>query len=290
MKIELSNSSYKINDTPFTYPIDTESLKVLIGEPSRVVKLKYNTVLTWDDLGIYCHSKDGSKIAAINVLLNDGEDYRFTPKKIFSGSLLIHGEDIRNRAIVEEERVGDVLAFNSLDREDKTIISTCLEPYQEKEPKQLKDPNRYKQIPIKGKAIVFKDFNFKLAIIQILMYEKELIHPKFDVYDFIERHTDRAIDIEEEGYDLIPEVTAYFKALEIDEKFALEITEIEQDGGDDIYGEMMRFWSGEDDEFNIQSAEDAKSFPNLKSVNLFYEDEPIVKNQFIKAGIEADNL
>lgn len=78
--------------------------------------------------------------------------------------------------------------------------------------------------------IEFKDFNFKLVVIQQLMYERELITPKFDAYDFAASYKERAIEIDEEGYEIIPEIKDYFEKLEVDEKYAAEITEIYQDG------------------------------------------------------------
>lgn len=78
------------------------------------------------------------------------------------------------------------------------------------------------------------------------------------------------------------EVVAYFENYQIEQKYATLISEIDQDGGNEIYGQLVPFWDGEDDRFNIQSVGDAKQFPNLKKVTLFYEEEPIVKNGFVE--------
>ena len=59
----------------------------------------------------------------------------------------------------------------------------------------------------------FKDFNFKLCVIQELMYQKCILTPKFDVWDFAKQYKARKINIEKEGYDIIPEVATYFKEL-----------------------------------------------------------------------------
>ncbi len=136
----------------------------------------------------------------------------------------------------------------------------------------------------------FKDFNFKLAVVQRLMYEQGVLKPRFDVYDFAEGYTARHIDIEEEGYDIIPEVRQYFESLEIPVDMLDRITEIDQDGGDEIYGQLYPFWDGEDDVFNIQSAEDAALLPNLKSVTLFYDDDEGILEDFRRRGIAAEWL
>jgi hypothetical protein len=170
---------------------------------------------------------------------------------------------------------------------EKFDIETFEEVY---EPKVKAESDKYNFQKIEGEKIEFKDFNFKLAVIQILMYEKELLLPKFDLYEFVELYDKREIDIEEEGYDFIPEVTEYFKKLEIDQKFAQEITEIIQDGGDDIYLELYRFWDGEDDAFNIKSAEDFKNFKNITKVELFYDEDDSLINELKKMGIETDYI
>jgi predicted DNA-binding WGR domain protein len=109
----------------------------------------------------------------------------------------------------------------------------------------------------------FKSFNFKLIIINELMYKQEWLQPKFDVWEFAEKN---GIDIEEDGYDPIPKVVKYFKNLEIDEKFANEVKEIELLGGDKIYGQIWPFWDGECDYFDVTklTAEEVKQFPNLR--------------------------
>ncbi|CAA9198634.1 DUF6892 domain-containing protein [Flavobacterium collinsii] len=154
----------------------------------------------------------------------------------------------------------------------------------------VQDLNKYSFKPVEGEKIEFTDFNFKLAIIQELMYEKELIFPKFDLCEFVDRYRGREIDLEEEGYDFIPEVTSYFEKLEIDKKFAAEIVEIYQDGSNGVYMNMLWFWDGEDDEFNIKSFKDVEQFPNLRKMTLFY-DTPFKERQYLKSrGIEIEDV
>lgn len=136
----------------------------------------------------------------------------------------------------------------------------------------------------------FTDFNFKLAVIQKLMYEKNILTPRFDVYEFTAGYTVRHIDIEKEGYDIIPEVRQYFEQLEISSEALSLIQEITQDGGDEIYMQLCPFWHGEDDIFNIRSAEDVARLPNLKSVTLFYDDDDRILEAFRQRGITAEWL
>ena len=138
-------------------------------------------------------------------------------------------------------------------------------------------------------SVRFEDFNFKLAVIQILMYEQNVLVPRFDVYEFVKGHTARQIDIEEEGYDIIPEVRRYFEQLEIPSETLRLIEEIDQDGGG-IYMQLYPFWDGEDDIFNIQSVDDAALLPNLKSVTLFYDEDERILEEFKQRGITAEWL
>ena len=128
-----------------------------------------------------------------------------------------------------------------------------------------------------------------LALIQILMYEQNVLVPRFDVYEFVKGYTARQIDIEEEGYDIIPEVRRYFEQLEIPSETLRLIEEIDQDGGG-IYMQLYPFWDGEDDIFNIQSADAAALLPNLKSVTLFYDEDERILEEFKQRGITAEWL
>jgi hypothetical protein len=136
----------------------------------------------------------------------------------------------------------------------------------------------------------FKDLNFKLAVIQVLMYEKELLHPKFDLNSFVEGYSERNINTEKEGYEIIPEVKKYFEELEIPAELLSEVDYIYQDGGNEIYLQIIPFWSGEDDVFNITSSDDLVFLPNLKKITLFFDDAQKMVAEFKAKGIEAQYL
>jgi hypothetical protein len=119
-----------------------------------------------------------------------------------------------------------------------------------------------------GTELMFTDLNFKLAVIQVLMYEKEILTPKFNAWDFAKNYTKRKIDIEEEGYEPIEEIRQYFMDLKIDKKYAAEIIEFDLDGGNEIYGQIWVFWDGEDEYYDVESLtlEELAQFPNLETV------------------------
>lgn len=134
----------------------------------------------------------------------------------------------------------------------------------------------------------FVDINFKLAVINHLMYERCVLGIKFDVYDFAKRYALRKIDVEVEGFDAIPEVKQYFAEFPILSEHLQSIEHLEQEGGDPIYTQVCPFWSGEDDLFNIRSAEDSVLFPHLKTVTLFFDDNDEILAGFRRRGIQAD--
>jgi hypothetical protein len=146
---------------------------------------------------------------------------------------------------------------------------------------------KYKIPKVQGEVLQFKDLNFKLAVLQVLMYDKELLQPKFDLSEFAEQYQKSDIDLDSE--EAIPEVLNYFKKYPIEKKYAEEITELYQDGGDDIYLQVAPCWDGEDDQFVIKSEKDAIQFSNLRKVTLFLGAKSIIK-KFEALGVQAEWL
>jgi hypothetical protein len=136
----------------------------------------------------------------------------------------------------------------------------------------------------------FQDLNFKLTVINALMYDGDALTPRFDVDEFVESHDKRTIDTEEEGYEVIPEVLAWFAALEIPTSLLAGIERLEQEGGDEIWLQIIPFWDGEDDVFNIKSAADAALLPSLKNITLFYDDDDSIFQAFEARGVTAEWL
>lgn len=294
MQIAIVNDKLIINEKEILFPANIRQLQALLGN-ARHVQKQYNHIYTWDNDGILAYSGNGELVEAVHLeMFNDKFD--FSPKTFFKASFDINAEGYNVVFIKTRKRlkkasrfddggsltVGDMTVY--FDAEEDRVQGITISAYDPPAPKEYSDKYQYRKI--EGEKIEFADFNFKLAVIQQLMYEKKRIEPVFDLYEFIKNHSAREIDIEEEGYAFIPEITAYFEALEIDRKYAGEITEISQDGGDEIYGNMLRFWDGEDDTFNIKSFEDTKHFPNLRKMHLFYADS----FEEIKEALAAKNI
>jgi len=129
----------------------------------------------------------------------------------------------------------------------------------------------------KGNFLFENDFNLKLMVINQLMYVDEVLLPKFEVWEWAQTYTERAVDIEKEGYDEIAEVRAIFKRMEIPMELLIDITELKPDGGDRIYSQLVPFWDGEDNRFEVASVEDIDYLPNLKATNKMNFSKDLVK-------------
>jgi hypothetical protein len=143
--------------------------------------------------------------------------------------------------------------------------------------------------PSKAGAGQFKDLNFKLLVIQELMYDQKKLVPRFDVDEFIRLHTDREIMLEAEGYDVIPEVLAYFEGLLIPSPLLADVEELAFDGSSEVYHQVFPYWDGECDTFDVKSIADIALVPNLKRFSCmpsaFVEQ---FEDALSKKSIEAD--
>lgn len=293
-EIVVSDQDVRIDSHHFTIPVPLQTLKDILGNTPAEFKGKYNTVYTWHELGIRAYSSDKVTVQAFGLHFLKNDSYSFMPSSLYNGRLIIGDQDYTGikaqQKNTDDDSIEISLGVNHIfiDLNDSGDIA-AVEISQVKPPAPVEDPDRYKFTPIAGEKIEFRDFNFKLAVIQVLMYEKELIKPAFDIFEFAKRYRGREIDVDKEGYDIIPEVREYFEKLEIDKKYAGEITEIIQDGGNDIYMNMIAFWSGEDDVFNIRSFEDTVHFKNLKKVELFYDENiDAIREELRAKGISAE--
>jgi len=287
--VECFENQIKINGSVVTFPTNLDVLSKILGEPDRSTRRKTSYIYSWDDLGIYINSASASFVLWLNFLIskNNHKYGNAVPKKLFTGVIKVNGKEI-NYQNTDDIKLGNIKLGN-LRWERKNIPPYAFHiigglPEDKPTPKDkylIKKPNE--------DIIDFKDFGFKLSIIQVLMYDKELLKPKFDLYEFVKWYSKRDIDIEKEGYGPIPEVTQYFKDLPIPKSLAKEVTEIYQDGGDKIYLQLLRFGDGTENYWDIESVEDAKHFPNLKKATLCYAKDNVLED-FKNLGINASWL
>jgi hypothetical protein len=292
--INLTKSGLQIDSRNFSFPIPIDLLKLEFGNPN-LNKEKHNTIYTWKELGAYAYSKNGREVECFAIELIKTKNYKFLPANNCKIPIQIEGEHYEkivlanknNKSNSFEFKLGDCSVYVDL-ADDGKVGTLQIQAWPEEGPKKSSD--KYKFQKIQGEKLIFNDFNFKLAVVQVLMYEKELLKPTFNIYEFAELFTDRKINIDEEGYSTIPEIKKYFEQLEIDKSLADEVVEIYQDGGNDIYMNMICFWDGEDDVFNIRSVEDIGQFKNLKKATLFYDKDNQLMTELRKQGIETNYL
>lgn len=125
------------------------------------------------------------------------------------------------------------------------------------------NPESEELIPTTG-TNQFQDLNFKLLVIEELMYDQKIIAPQFEIRTFAERYCGRDIRVEEEGHDLIPEAVEYFDGLLIPDELLACVEELNGGGDLSVYSEIFPFWDGEDTTFDPRSADDVVLLPNLK--------------------------
>jgi uncharacterized protein DUF6892 len=134
---------------------------------------------------------------------------------------------------------------------------------------------------------VFHDFNFKLVVVEKLMYQDRTLTPAFRFADLIPggdawRYVhDRGL-----AYQVQPEARAYFEALEISPGLLATVDELILDGGLAVYQECAPIWDGEDDLFDITSLADLALVPRLRRV-VNSEFLGPLQDELASHGIEA---
>ena len=136
----------------------------------------------------------------------------------------------------------------------------------------------------------FDTLNFKLAIIQVLMYDLHLLKPEFDIYDFADHYEGEKIDTDSDI--IIEPAMNFFKEMEIPKNFAPYVEMLYMDGGNDVYMNIIPQWDGEDDSFDLNeiTLEELQQFPNLKKAIIMSSNFDKVKEVFEAANIAVEPL
>ncbi|MFD4643302.1 DUF6892 domain-containing protein [Lentzea sp. NPDC058436] len=137
-----------------------------------------------------------------------------------------------------------------------------------------------------SQPIPFADTNFKLAVVQELMYVQNLL-PRFDLREYA---AEQGFTYDDNDFGAVPEALAYFEALAVPAELAEKVTELQMDGGNEIYLEIAPGWDGEDSLFDVDEFADLRHFPDLKSMTLLYTGNQEALEALRARGIEADWL
>ena len=98
------------------------------------------------------------------------------------------------------------------------------------------------------------------------------------------------MDIDTESTELVEPALEYFKNFQISQKYASLVKEIDMDGGNEIFMNLIPQWDGEDSIFDLNevSLAELKQFPNLKQATIMSSNFEQVKEIFAEAGIDAE--
>jgi hypothetical protein len=118
--------------------------------------------------------------------------------------------------------------------------------------------------PAGERGAPFVDPNFKLAVLSALLETDQLDLSSYD--DLASFVLKRPVDLEKEGYELIPAAYDYLTRYPLTDDDLALVETITFDGGNDIYPYCYRFWSGETKEFDIKSVEGIIRCVNLRSI------------------------
>lgn len=283
-----------LNAIPRIVPPDYEAAKEQGYEP--------NALAFYDELGIWCFTTPEGRIKDINLLIerqkNTGK--RLFPRELFNGEITFGGKapldaikekQLRDAYIYLDARIGEyqisltladavrerIEKFSFAERLTKSetgeidgIVRNAPVPiseicfYHDPKKSRAKPSDKYEIVRTNEPKLVFKNLNFKLAVMNELMYEGEILKPKFDVFEYCAERGKDAYDY----YGAIPTVKKWFGEYEIAAKFADELTRIELDGGNEIYLQIAPDWDGEDGMFDIKSIDvsELAQFKNLKTI------------------------
>ena len=327
VEINLDRNGISINGV-FAQEMTKDFLIAALGEP-RIIDRDGKKALTfmWDDIGVKTYTNnDRESISSLYLECPSlsGENHWDTPKSDFAGSFTVEkkpfiekipkkkledayiylenikignwkieacfSEELQNKLkeLDIKRRVANPSEVADLVRNASNPFGTISVRF---EPKRVSS-EKYKHKMPGNKILSFDNFNFKLAVVQELMYNKKLIEPKFDVYDFAKDYVKREIDVEDEGYKPIREVKKWFEELPINASLAENIEELYLDGGNDIYLQIIPLWDGEDSYYEIKaiSREELSQFSKLERVTTAMGIGKNAKAVLGEAGIEVEEL
>lgn len=187
-------------------------------------------------------------------------------------------------AIIIPVTVASIYKNKSLKSEaSKLVINTKNSDTKESDLTAINDES-------KEDVLHFDNLNFKLAIIQVLMYDLKLLNPAFDIYDFADHYKEEDIDTDSDN--VIEPAMNFFKNLQVPKRLAPYVETIYMDGGNDVYMNIIPQWDGEDESFDLNeiTLTELQQFPNLKEATLMSSNFDKVKDVFDVANIKAELL
>ncbi|MCQ9122096.1 hypothetical protein BKG95_05930 [Rodentibacter pneumotropicus] len=145
--------------------------------------------------------------------------------------------------------------------------------------------------------VIFKDFGFKLLVINHLMYKKKILRPSFNIALFAEEYIDKetGYGINFDWYRASEEAGEYLFNLDIPEYLLSDIRELELDKDAEIYRGVcapnpfipIKYRSDGYAPIGNKAAEDLALLPNLEEIHINKEKEFILEEEFPEVFIKA---
>ncbi len=311
LEIDLQNNSMIINGTSLAFPLSLKDIEVVLGKPDRVVKKEGQFIkYIYDELGfIFVHSFEVKQhLKSCEVYID--EEYLITSLYLYFGEkvkpmwdeeelplnpckTLITCNGKSPYFISDRQRVGDfnLILWTPYGRNFNGIAETITDTLSISYFPEVKhERESYKLKGTDEELLHFDNINFKLTIIQVLMYDLLVLKPYFDIYDFAEEFSEEEIDTE--SMEIIQPALEYMMNLPIPKKYAEQVQEIYMDGGNEIYLNLIPQWDGEDDGFDLNevSLKELQQFPNLKQATIISSNFEHVKETFDKQGVQVKVL
>ena len=317
---DIGDNEIKFDDKVIRFPASYEDLRAVFGE-ARVVEKKNGTSgYVFDDTGITFEEADvrylkkrkaftdrEHMISYVSFYIDDHElfDEKCLPEKRFDGRITFFGKEWESLKRTDgSSKHFHITNFDTCEMQFSHITSIIggddglpnyaggafkKTLYCTFAPERPKTTENYNIPEPQEECMTFKDLNFKLAVIQELMYVQEILKPYFDIIDYLKFKKSKA-NVETEKN--IRAAVEFFKVLPVPKSLAKYVTKITMDGGNEIYSNIAPLWDGEDGRFDVDhiSADELSQFPELKEVVLMTSNDDELRSQLEAAGIRYKYL
>ncbi len=311
MNIDFRENIMEIDGKVLVFPMSVEEVEGVLGKTDRVERESENCVkYIYDAFGIVFEAKENNSkwFKARKVYTDDAHNIiavdlycgnvvrpqwveKILPESVCKAQITENGRKLW--FISDRAETGDLKIIRWSDKSHGTdgCAKQIADPLSISfYPKKPHGNVSYKLKKCKEEVLEFDNLNFKLTIIQVLMYDLEVLAPYFDIYDFAEQYSGRKIDTE--SIRPIRPALNFFTKLPIPKSLAEQVEEICMDGGNDIYMNIIPQWDGEDGYFDLNALDERelKQFPNLKKATIMSEKYDEVAKVFTDAGIEVRKI
>ena len=282
LSMNLHGNSIDVLETSLHFPLSLKDIETVFGKPDRFFKKEGQFIkYIYDELGfVFVHSFE------IKQHLKSCEVY-IDEEHLITSLYLYFGEKVKPMWDEEELPLNPCKTLITCNGIAETITDTLSISYF---PEFKHERESYKLKETDEELLSFENINFKLTIIQVLMYDLLVLKPYFDIYDFAEEFSEEEIDTE--SMEIIQPALEYMMNLPIPKKYAEQVQEIYMDGGNEIYLNLIPQWDGEDDSFDLNevSLKELQQFPNLKQATIISSNFERVKKTFDKQGVQVKVL